>query len=86
MREEHNESTFPCNIAGCSRVGRRGYFREKDLIKHRRQEHPEDESYIPVGKGTRYQCTEPGCNAILDQSSIHGHHFVHEWTNRQQER
>ncbi|KAI9643000.1 hypothetical protein NHQ30_008734 [Ciborinia camelliae] len=81
MREEHNECIFPCDILGCSRVGRRGYFREKDLIKHRQQEHPEQEAYKPLGKESRYQCTEPGCNANLDWSSAYYHQYIHHELN-----
>lgn len=71
MREEHNECTFPCKIDGCPRVGRRGYFREKDLIKHHQKEHPEEETYIPLERSS--QCTEPACYAWFDP--YHGEKF-----------
>jgi hypothetical protein len=47
MREVHNECTFPCDVAGCERVGRWGYFREKDLLKHRRDKRPKASAYEP---------------------------------------
>ncbi|KAE8442040.1 hypothetical protein EG329_003897 [Mollisiaceae sp. DMI_Dod_QoI] len=45
MREEHNESPFPCAVSGCSRTGKRGYFREKDLRVHHLKEHPTAPAY-----------------------------------------
>lgn len=39
LREVHNESTFPCVEMGCSRVGRKGFFRKKDLLKHVKDHH-----------------------------------------------
>lgn len=81
MREEHNECTFPCDVQGCNRVGRRGYFREKDMIKHRREAHPDARSYQPSQRELKIRCTELGCNAILDPSSMKQHldymHFRH---------
>ena len=52
MREEHNECAFPCDVQGCDRVGRRGYFREKDMIKHRRESHPNASPYQPSERDT----------------------------------
>lgn len=34
LREVHDDSSFPCIVAGCPRVGRKGFFREGDLIRH----------------------------------------------------
>jgi uncharacterized Zn-finger protein len=73
MRDEHNECTFPCDIQGCDRVGRRGYFREKDLIKHRKQSHPDAPSYQPSQRELKYQCVRPGCNLLFEPSSISCH-------------
>lgn len=39
MRNEHNESPFPCQEPGCSRVNGKGYFREVDLVKHQKKSH-----------------------------------------------
>lgn len=41
MRKFHDESDFPCLAPNCNRVKGKGYFRERDLIKHQRKEHPE---------------------------------------------
>lgn len=73
MRDEHNECTFPCGVAGCSRTGRRGYFREKDLLNHRRQEHPDAPKYTVTKREIRLRCTEPGCDMLSDPSSIGRH-------------
>jgi hypothetical protein len=77
MRDEHNECTYPCDILGCSRIGRKGYFREKDLIKHRQQEHPDAETYKPSAREVKHRCTEPGCDAIVDLSSMPRHALTH---------
>ncbi|KAF8851086.1 hypothetical protein BDZ45DRAFT_162776 [Acephala macrosclerotiorum] len=34
LREVHDESPFPCPELGCNRVGGKGYFRRRDLLKH----------------------------------------------------
>ncbi|KAI0106997.1 hypothetical protein GGR51DRAFT_517045 [Nemania sp. FL0031] len=47
MRDVHKESTFPCRITGCDRVGIKGYTREKDLMKHIKNKHPEAPQYVP---------------------------------------
>lgn len=73
MRDTHNECTFPCDVAGCERIGRRGYFREKDLLKHRRTAHPDAPSYIAKPRATRWTCTRPGCSAVLAFSSVGDH-------------
>jgi hypothetical protein len=39
MRESHDESLFPCQEARCPRVGGRGFFRKRDLIKHAKEHH-----------------------------------------------
>jgi hypothetical protein len=73
MREVHNECTFPCDVPGCDRVGRRGYFREKDLLKHRRDQHPDASAYEVAKRDLRIRCTEKGCSALLDPSSMMYH-------------
>ena len=81
MRDEHNECIFPCDVPGCSRIGRRGYFREKDLLNHRRQEHPDAPKYSVAKRELRIHCTEPGCGAQLDPSSMKYHMEYHWWSN-----
>jgi hypothetical protein len=80
MREVHNECTFPCDVAGCERVGRRGYFREKDLLKHRREQHPEASAYEVAKRDLRIRCTAEGCSALLEPSSMYWHKCV--WKER----
>ncbi|CAG8957837.1 hypothetical protein HYFRA_00000177 [Hymenoscyphus fraxineus] len=85
MREAHNETPYPCDVPGCLRVGRKGYFREKDLIKHRKDEHPESDAYHVIPRLTRTNCLD--CGVSLDPSSLQLH--VHnscpnrwnEWTD-----
>jgi len=80
MRDEHNECPFPCDVLGCHRVGRKGYFREKDLLSHRREHHPDAVPYQITKREVRIQCTEPNCNALLDASSLHDHlQYRHQW-------
>lgn len=78
MRDEHNECSFPCDVAGCERVGRRGYFREKDLLKHRRTQHPDAPPYAVEKRATQWTCTRPDCSAVLDFSSLRHHFRAHE--------
>lgn len=46
MRNEHNESPFPCREPGCVRVNGKGYFREVDLVKHQKRSHALRDSSI----------------------------------------
>jgi len=86
MRDEHNECLYPCDVAGCERIGRKGYFREKDLIKHRREQHPDAAPYNLLKRELKYRCTEPGCGAVLEPSSIKWHHDMHDDWNRRNRR
>ncbi|KAF6832122.1 CROL alpha [Colletotrichum plurivorum] len=36
MKMVHDYTPFPCTVAGCSKTGKKGYTREKDLVNHRR--------------------------------------------------
>ncbi|KAI1126555.1 hypothetical protein F5Y10DRAFT_244566 [Nemania abortiva] len=67
MRDVHKESTFPCRIAGCDRVGAKGYMREKDLMKHITDKHPEAPQYIP-SKPILYPCPQCGDRLSSTQS------------------
>jgi hypothetical protein len=82
MREVHNECTFPCDVPSCDRVGRRGYFREKDLLKHRREQHPDASAYKLTKRDLRIRCTTEGCSALLEPSSMYWHMYaVHGYWN-----
>jgi hypothetical protein len=74
MREEHEECAYPCDVEGCDRVGRRGYFREKDMLRHRSQQHPDALPYQVTKREMKHRCMEPGCNALLDLSSLQWHY------------
>ncbi len=39
MRRIHNYSPFPCLVQGCVKSAGKGYFREKDLLKHSQEVH-----------------------------------------------
>ncbi|KAI3341659.1 hypothetical protein F4824DRAFT_322314 [Ustulina deusta] len=85
MRDIHKESAFSCPVGGCDRVGPKGYMREKDLIKHLADKHPEAPSYSYVPpKPSKYRCA--GCG---DELSSLGSLKEHERTTcerRQDER
>ncbi|RYP09170.1 hypothetical protein DL764_001441 [Monosporascus ibericus] len=53
MKEVHKETPFPCTVAECDRVGAKGYMREKDLIKHLSNKHPEAPQYEAETRETR---------------------------------
>ncbi|KAH6699723.1 hypothetical protein BKA61DRAFT_621560, partial [Leptodontidium sp. MPI-SDFR-AT-0119] len=36
LREVHDESLYPCDVSGCGRIGGRGFFRKRDLMKHQK--------------------------------------------------
>ena len=63
MKEVHDESPFPCPVPQCSKVGGKGYQREKDLIKHHKDRHPEAPPLnISVRKVRKvYICPVSGC-------------------------
>lgn len=87
LREEHNECTFPCDVQGCDRIGRRGYFREKDLIKHRRDLHPDASPYQPAEQEVKRKCPEPGCGAVLVPSSMAKHaKYKHFYGNEEKKK
>lgn len=39
LREIHDECLFPCREDRCPRVGGRGFFRKRDLLKHMKEYH-----------------------------------------------
>ncbi|KAI0485856.1 hypothetical protein F4859DRAFT_398075 [Xylaria cf. heliscus] len=73
MRDVHKESAFSCSVVGCDRVGPKGYMREKDLMKHLANKHPEapNYSYIPP-QSLDYRCE--GCGkGFSTTSKFHDH-------------
>ncbi|KAG7146282.1 hypothetical protein HYQ46_004932 [Verticillium longisporum] len=72
MRKVHDETSFPCSVSGCDKVGAKGYLREKALIDHYTAKHPELEAYVPkpwVGTLT-VRCRHPGCISSLKRGSL----------------
>ncbi|KAF1815658.1 hypothetical protein P152DRAFT_192464 [Eremomyces bilateralis CBS 781.70] len=39
IKEVHDESPYPCPVAGCNRVGAKGYFSKSPLVRHIKKEH-----------------------------------------------
>jgi hypothetical protein len=38
LKKEH-PSPFQCPEAGCDRIGTKGWFRERDMVKHMKKAH-----------------------------------------------
>jgi hypothetical protein len=74
MKDTHNETPFPCNVADCDRNGSRGYVSEKALIKHRKDKHPEASDYMPLPRDVTIRCRY--CNLGLQPSSMYLYVFV----------
>ena len=47
LREVHNASLYPCDVPGCDRTGRKGFFRRKSLATHKKG-HRMDPHHAPV--------------------------------------
>ncbi|KAK0381758.1 hypothetical protein CLIM01_00879 [Colletotrichum limetticola] len=71
MKNAHDFTAFPCTVRGCSKTGARGYAREKDLIKHRKKEHPEAGVYVPAPRDIRITC--PVCGTSRGPNSVQYH-------------
>lgn len=61
MRETHDESLFPCKVPYCIKVGGKGYARERDLINHHKNLHPEAPPYVVAD----FSCIEQNCREVL---------------------
>ncbi|KAF6821340.1 CROL alpha [Colletotrichum sojae] len=73
MKMVHDFTPFPCTVLACSKTGKKGYTREKDLINHRRKEHPEVGEYMPKIRDVMMSCLHPGCDAKLSPNSMANH-------------
>ncbi|RYP28051.1 hypothetical protein DL767_007382 [Monosporascus sp. MG133] len=69
MKEVHKETPFPCTVAECDRVGAKGYMRERDLIKHLSNKHPEAPQYEAKIRESRHSCPVDGCRRSYATSS-----------------
>ncbi|KXH33190.1 hypothetical protein CSIM01_07622 [Colletotrichum simmondsii] len=58
MKNAHDFTQYPCTVRGCSKTGAKGYAREKDLIKHRKKDHPEAGTYIPATRDIKITCPD----------------------------
>jgi hypothetical protein len=76
MKDVHAESPFPCSISGCARVGSKGYTREKDLMKHYADKHPEATQYAAEPRQVRYNCEYGGCHASYRSASGLSDHML----------
>ncbi|KAI8960874.1 hypothetical protein F5Y11DRAFT_367117 [Daldinia sp. FL1419] len=65
LKYVHGEAPFSCQVAGCDRAGRKGYLREKDLIKHFARQHVRAPEYLPVSEKW-----EPWFRCVLCEKSF----------------
>lgn len=71
MRTVHDDAPYSCDVSGCLRVRGKGYFRRRDLIKHRKREHPD----APKFK-VHHSCRLPGCSGSgEDRKGIRDHYM-----------
>ncbi|KAK1688534.1 hypothetical protein BDP55DRAFT_47628 [Colletotrichum godetiae] len=71
MKNAHDFTHYPCTVRGCRKTGAKGYAREKDLINHRKKDHPEAGTYVPATRDIRITCA--GCGKSLGPNSVHWH-------------
>lgn len=78
MRTVHDDVPYPCDVSGCLRVRGKGYIRRRDLIKHRKREHPD----APKFK-FHHSCRLPGCSGSgEDWKGIRDHYMdEHGYSN-----
>ncbi|KAH8599411.1 hypothetical protein B0O99DRAFT_669336 [Bisporella sp. PMI_857] len=43
MRDEHDETPFPCRVHGCKKANGKGFFRKRSLMRHMKAVHEIDE-------------------------------------------
>ncbi|KZL68713.1 CROL alpha [Colletotrichum tofieldiae] len=77
MKTVHSFTPFPCTVLGCNKTGSKGYVREKDLVNHKKKEHPDTASYVPEKRDTRIACRYPNCQARLHSNSMKYHMAIH---------
>lgn len=73
MRTFHDNTPSPCDLSGCVRVRGKGYFRRRDLIKHRKRKHPD----APKFK-VHHSCRLPGCSRYGEDWTGIRDHYVKE--------
>ncbi|KAK8087795.1 hypothetical protein PG997_002756 [Apiospora hydei] len=80
MRDVHEWSPYPCTIPSCDKQGKKGYFSQKALQKHKKEQHPDMEEEEPLGREPRaaqkVPCGMPGCNLMLAPSSVSRHRLL----------
>ncbi|KAK1516011.1 hypothetical protein CPAR01_16534 [Colletotrichum paranaense] len=74
MKNAHDFTQYPCTVRGCSKTGAKGYAREKDLIKHRKKDHPEAGTYVPAMRDISIGC--PKCLKRFGPNSGPSFHIV----------
>ncbi|KAI0137148.1 hypothetical protein BJ170DRAFT_678004 [Xylariales sp. AK1849] len=84
LKEVHDETSFPCDVPGCNRVGAMGYVRERDLMKHRFAEHPEADEYTAVPRNYVYKCPYLNCGkGYSSATQLFDHKIFEHWTSEQ---
>jgi hypothetical protein len=75
MRKVHNESPFPCSVSGCDKVNGKGYFRRRDLAKHRQKKHGEFLEGMDVAKMSLDSLDLEGCSEGRKNGAL-VHNFI----------
>lgn len=73
MRTFHDDAPYPCDVSGCVRVRGKGFCRRRDLINHRKREHPD----APKFK-VHHSCRLPGCSRYGEDWTGIRDHYVKE--------
>lgn len=73
MRTVHDDTPYPCDVRGCERVRGKGYIKRRDLIKHRKREHPEAPKFKDLPT-----CRLPGCLGIGEKWTGIREHYENE--------
>lgn len=73
MRTVHDDTPYPCDVSGCSRVRGKGYLRRMDLIKHRKREHPDAPKFKAL-----HSCRVPDCLGIGESFLDMRDHYMKE--------
>ncbi|KAK8035729.1 hypothetical protein PG991_001802 [Apiospora marii] len=86
MKDVHEWSPYSCPVPSCDKRGKKGYFSQKSLQKHRDEYHPEAEPITLEPKVVRkLPCGFPGCRKQLRPGSLRYHRMACFWRPEQRE-
>lgn len=83
MRRAHNQTPFPCEVAGCGRVGAGGFITEKALINHHKLKHTDGPAYVSKSDAGTEHCPWPGCDKKFEAKDGRYHVYQHHVTAEQ---